>query len=190
MGIRAALLTNLALWVAWAVYWLIAARGAKRTQWREPLRRHWLHTGLALLGTLILTLPRLTPPLLHERFLGDPLLFAIIGTVVTAVGHGIAIAARVQLAGNWSAAVAIKQDHALIRRGLYRYARHPIYSGILLALLGSAIAVGQWRDLIGFALILISLLLKLRHEEERLRATFADYASYAARTAALVPFLF
>lgn len=115
------------------------------------------------------------------------MLFAIVGTVVTAVGHSIAIAARVQLAGNWSAAVEIKQDHALIRGGLYRYARHPIYLGILLALLGSAIAIGQWRDLIGFALILVALLLKLRHKEERLRATFADYAG--ARTAALVPFL-
>lgn len=189
MGIRTALLINAALWAIWFVYWLIAARNAKAMQWREPLRRQWLHGGLALLGTLILTVPRLTPPLLHARFLGDPLLFAILGTMITAVGHGIAIAARVQLAGNWSAAVEIKQDHALIRRGLYRYVRHPIYSGVLLALLGSTIAIGQWRDLIGFALLLVSLLLKARHEEERLRIAFADYDRYAAQTAALIPFL-
>lgn len=187
--IRVADLFILVLWIGWLAYWLIASRRAKQTRWREPLRERWLHSALALLGTLVLIVPRFTPLFLHARFLGERVIFAPLGAVVTALGLAIAVAARMQLAGNWSAAVEIKEDHALIRDGLYRRVRHPIYSGLLLALFGSAIAIDQWRELIGCALILVALMLKSRHEEKRLRQTFSDYAAYARQTAALIPFL-
>ena len=190
MGIfRLTLLINVALWLAWLAYWAIAARGVKPMQRREPLRRLWAHNLLALLGAVVLTLPRVTPPLLHMRFLPHPAIFAVLGTIVTALGLGIAIAARIQLASNWSAAVEIKEGHTLIRSGLYAHVRHPIYSALLLGLLGSAIAVGQWRELFGVALILVALILKARHEEDLLRQTFPDYERYRQETSAFIPFL-
>jgi protein-S-isoprenylcysteine O-methyltransferase Ste14 len=189
MSIRFILIIDLALWLAWFAYWAIAARGVKPAQWREPIREQWLHGLLALLGVALLAVRRPWPVFLWARFVPVGLFFPVIGVVITALGLGIAIAARVQLAGNWSAAVEIKQNHALIRGGLYRYVRHPIYSGILLAILGSAIAIGQWRGLLAFVLIVIALLIKSRHEERRLRDALPDYAAYAAETAALIPFL-
>jgi protein-S-isoprenylcysteine O-methyltransferase Ste14 len=179
----------LAMWAAWFAYWLIAARGAKPMRWREPLRGQWLHGALAMLGTVVLLVPRATPVALAQPFLPPSPFIAWLGIAVTALRLGVAIAARIRLGGNWSAAVEIKENHALIREGLYRYVRHPIYSGLLLALLGSAITLDRWRALLAFVLVFAALLLKSRHEEERLRQTFADYDRYRAETAALIPFL-
>jgi len=182
-----------AMWVGWLAYWAIAARGAKATQWREPLRANWLHYVLAWIGIIVLLVPFATPAILAEPFLppsliGTPIPMGL-GVILTALGLGVAIAARITLAGNWSARVEIKEDHTLIRSGPYRYVRHPIYSGILLALLGSAIALDRWRGLLGFVLIFASLLLKARHEENRLRQVLPEYGAYARETAALIPFL-
>ena len=179
----------LAMWLGWLVYWAAAARGAKATQWREPLRANWLHYALAWIGTIVLVVPRATPALLALPFLPPSTIGAGVGVLLTAIGLGIAIAARITLAGNWSAAVEIKEAHALIRSGLYRHVRHPIYSGLLLAVLGSAIALDRWGALLGFVLIFASLLLKSRHEETRLRQVLPEYAAYAGETAALIPFL-
>ena len=180
----------LAMWVGWLAYSAIAARGAKATQWREPLRANWLHYTLAWIGTIVLLAPRATPAILAEPFLPPTMIGAVLGVLLTALGLGIAIAARITLAGNWSAAVEIKEGHALIRSGPYRYVRHPIYSGLLLAVLGSAIAIDRWSALLGFALIFASLWLKSRHEERRLRQVLPEYGAYTRETAALIPFLF
>lgn len=178
----------LALWIAWLAYWLIAARGAKPTQWREARAEQWSHGLPAVLALILLVAPRLLPlPVAHFLPL-DPA-FPLVGTILTAAGIGIAVAARRQLAGNWSAAVEIKEGHALIRSGLYRHVQHPIYSGILLAVPGTAIVLGLWQSLLGFALLLLAFVLKSRHEEARLRAAFPDYDRYAQETAALIPFL-
>lgn len=179
----------LAMWTGWLAYWAIAARGAKATRWREPLHAHWLHYALGWIGTIVLVVPRATPAILGKPFLPPSLIGSGIGVILTALGLGVAIAARITLAGNWSAQVEIKEDHALVRGGPYRYVRHPIYFGILLALLGSAIALERWRAILGFALILVSLWLKARHEEKHLRQMLPGYGAYARETAALIPFL-
>ena len=133
--------------------------------------------------------PRATPAILGQPFLPPSPIGAWLGILITALGLGIAVIARLYLGSNWSARVEIKEDHALIRTGPYRYVRHPIYSGILLALLGSAIALNRWRALLGLALMFAGLWLKARHEEKRLRQVLPDYAAYASQTAALIPFL-
>ena len=179
----------LATWVGWLVYWGIAARGAKPMQWREPLRAQWLHNALVWLGVIILVVPLASPAILAAPFLPPSTIGSVSGLAVTALGLALAIAARTYLAGNWSAAVEIKEGHALIRSGPYRYVRHPIYSGLLLALLGTAVALDRWRAVVAFALIFVALLLKSRHEESRLRRALPDYATYARETAALIPFL-
>jgi protein-S-isoprenylcysteine O-methyltransferase Ste14 len=97
---------------------------------------------------------------------------AFIGLVLTAVGLGLAVWARLHLGENWSASVTIKEGHDLIRSGPYAYLRHPIYSGILLALLGTVVALGEWRGLIGFCVILISLIIKAKREEAWLAREF------------------
>lgn len=81
----------------------------------------------------------------------------------------------------------VKEDHALVQSGPYRRVRHPIYTGMLLAFLGTAVAVGEWRGLVGLVLALVSFLLKSRLEEARMGETFPEYAEYRRHTAALIP---
>ena len=157
---------------------------------RAALRQLAALCALSLLGAIGLAVPQATPAILAQPFvprspIGAPIARGF-GLILTALGLGTAITARITLAGNWSAAV---EDHALVRSGPYQYARHPIYSGILLAVLGSAIALNHWRALLGFALSFASLLLKSRHEETRLRQSLPDDEAYASETTALIPFL-
>jgi protein-S-isoprenylcysteine O-methyltransferase Ste14 len=95
-----------------------------------------------------------------------------LGLIMLAVGIAIAVWARNYLGRNWSGTVTVKQDHELIRTGPYRLVRHPIYSGLLLAILGTAVAFGEWRGLPAFGLLAGSLLLKLRMEERFMSESF------------------
>jgi protein-S-isoprenylcysteine O-methyltransferase Ste14 len=84
--------------------------------------------------------------------------------------------------------VQVKQDHELIQRGPYRFVRHPIYTGLLLAFFGTAVAIGEWRGLICVAIVAASFWFKLRLEERWMRENFgAAYEQYMQRTKALIP---
>jgi protein-S-isoprenylcysteine O-methyltransferase Ste14 len=92
------------------------------------------------------------------------------------------------LGRNWSATVQLKKEHELIVVGPYRWARHPIYTGMLLAMLGTAVAIGEWRGLLAIALVFAGLWFKLRHEEAWMRERFgASYVNYMRRVKALIP---
>jgi protein-S-isoprenylcysteine O-methyltransferase Ste14 len=94
------------------------------------------------------------------------------------------------LGRNWSGAVTIKDGHELVTSGPYALVRHPIYTGLLLAFLGSAVALGDWRGALAFALAAGALWRKLRLEERWMREQFGDaYQAYSQRVAALVPFV-
>jgi len=96
--------------------------------------------------------------------------------------------ARVFLGANWSATVTIKQDHEIIRSGPYALVRHPIYSGLLLGMLGTAIAIGEMRGLVG--LVFLGWWLKLQTEEQFLVEQFGtQYLKYRQETKALIPFV-
>src|SRR5450755_3974668 len=109
-----------------------------------------------------------------------------IGAAVTIAGLLFAVWAREHLGRNWSRSVTIKQGHELITTGPYAVVRHPIYTGILAGLLGTAIALSQVRGFIAFLLMFLMLWLKLRMEEQWMRSQFGEtYATYARETAAL-----
>jgi len=111
------------------------------------------------------------------------IVFAVTGLIV-------AMIARRTLAGNWSRAVAFKEDHELITTGLYHYVRHPIYTGVLLVILATALSVGTLSAGIGFVIIVLGLWFKLRAEEELLTKHFPkEYLAYKDRTKALIPYV-
>jgi protein-S-isoprenylcysteine O-methyltransferase Ste14 len=97
-----------------------------------------------------------------------------LGVILTWSGIGLAIWARYHLAENWSARITIKEDHQLIRTGPYSRLRHPIYSGIILATIGSAIVIDEWRCVLGVCLVVIGYCLKARKEEAMLIQQFGD----------------
>jgi len=178
------------LWIAWAAYWFIVAYNVKTTVRHETFASRLAHIGPLMIAAWLLSTKRLPLPWFYERFIPDTPLGFWIGTLLVAAGLAFAVWARVLLGRNWSGTVTLKQDHELIRGGPYRWVRHPIYTGLLFAYLGTAIAVGQWRGLVGLVIVFVALWRKLRMEERWLGEVFGvAYDEYRAQVRALIPFL-
>ncbi len=177
-----------ALWLAWLIYWCIAALGAKATRRRECVASRMEHLLPMIVGVGLLVSPHPFSGWLAGRFLPRGAAWFWLGLLLAVLGLGLSVVARVWIGGNWSGTVTLKQDHELIRSGPYRWVRHPIYTGILIALAGSVIALGEWRGLAGLALITVSLLRKIGVEERFLIEQFGDaYVRYRAEVPALIP---
>ncbi|HKU60402.1 MAG TPA: isoprenylcysteine carboxylmethyltransferase family protein [Gemmatimonadales bacterium] len=183
-------LTISILWLGWMAYWAYSARGVKTTSRAEPARIQLAYRAPLVLAILFLTAPGLVPPALLGRFVPAGPAGPSLGIALIVAGLGFAVWARRHLGRNWSASVVVKHDHTLIRTGPYRRIRHPIYSGMLLAFLGTIIAIGEWRGLVALPLAVLSFLLKSRLEEARMTETFPEYADYRRSTAALIPGLY
>jgi protein-S-isoprenylcysteine O-methyltransferase Ste14 len=112
------------------------------------------------------------------------------GLCLTAAGCAFAVWARACLGANWSATVTRKQNHELVRGGPYAVVRHPIYAGLLLAVLGTALALGEVRGLAALALAFVGWFTKARTEERFLAEEFGDaYARYRREVKRLIPFV-
>jgi protein-S-isoprenylcysteine O-methyltransferase Ste14 len=179
--------TPAVLWAPFVAYWALAARDTRQTRPRvrgapSPLRGVLYFVG----GALIFLAPSLGP--LDDRFVPAVVEVGAAGWVLTAVGMLFSIWARVSLGRNWSGRVVVKQEHELVSRGPYALVRHPIYTGLLVALTGTALYDGRWRALLGVALFTIGFWLKARSEENLLEGEFGDdYRTYRARTPMLIP---
>jgi protein-S-isoprenylcysteine O-methyltransferase Ste14 len=112
-----------------------------------------------------------------------------IAALITALGLLFTVWARLSIGRNWSAVVTIKQGHELIDTGPYALVRHPIYTGLLVAFIGSAFARGEWRAALAVLIALAALWRKLRLEEHWLTERFGQrYVAYSRRVPALMPF--
>lgn len=179
-----------AMWLGWAVYWAVAARRAKATRWQEL---PWMQLGegaLMLLAVFLMGARGLLPAALLTRLSPESVAIVALGAGLTAAGLAFAIWARIHLGSNWSGKITLKDDHALIRSGPYGVVRHPIYSGVLLALFGTIVAVGELRGIFAFVLVLVVFLRRTRAEEVQMRGLFPEYAAYAKATAALIPYVY
>jgi protein-S-isoprenylcysteine O-methyltransferase Ste14 len=178
------------IWCAWALFWLMAAFRTKKTARREPLGPRLLYILTGVIGGVLIAFHGLPwPPLLNLRLWPRSGLSYSIGLAVLLAGVAFAVWARVHLGSNWSGTVTVKEDHELIRTGPYGYVRHPIYTGLIAGVIGTAICSGTLRAALGAGIIAVALLLKSRTEERFMRETFAaQYAKYCAEVPALVPF--
>jgi protein-S-isoprenylcysteine O-methyltransferase Ste14 len=179
-----------ALWYLWIAVWVIWAFRTKRVVRAESIGSRVSHLVPLGLGILLLSSSSFAGSWLSMRmYVQTPWTFWC-GTALVAIGLGHAVWARAHLAGNWSGTVTLKQDHSLTRSGPYRLTRHPIYTGILAAVLGSAIAEAEWRGYLALVLITAAFLRKIRIEEGFLTSQFGDaYARYRAEVPALIPWL-
>ena len=181
-----------ALWLAWLAFWIAAAaRGVKETQRRENVVSRMSYQLPLIAGGILLGWPHVLGGALEQRFHPHTFGWFALGAVLVAAGLGFSVAARLWLGGNWSANVTLKKGHELIRNGPYALVRHPIYTGLLLALLGTAVAVGKWRALFGLVLMTGAVAHKLTIEERFMREQFGEaYARYRAEVAALIPLIY
>ena len=125
-----------------------------------------------------------------EASLGRSPVLEAVGLALLVAGLGVAVCARINLVRNWGTPMSEKVDTEFVTTGPYRLVRHPIYSGLIIAVIGTALAVAPIM-LVGVALLCGYFVWSATAEERTMLRLFPDrYASYKQRTRMLVPFLF
>ena len=178
------------IWLFWALLWLAWSLNAKPVRTREGwVSRLCFVIPLVLVALLLLA--HRGPDWLTMRIVPGGWVRYWIAVGLLVVGMAFAIWARAILGGNWSGTVTVKEGHELVERGPYRRIRHPIYTGLLLAVLGTALAGGRLYGLLAFVIALLALIRKLRVEERFMGQEFGErYADYRRRSHALIPWIY
>lgn len=176
------------LWIGFAVIWLIWGIRGKPVQTREGVSSRLSYMVLTFAAFYLMFSGEVPRDWLRLRFLPEGLWTEVLGVAITAAGLGFAVWARAYLGGNWSSTVTVKVGHELVRSGPYRWVRHPIYSGMVLAMFGTAIEHRQVRGFVAVVLLYAGFKIKSRIEEQAMAATFGpEYAEYMSTTGAIVP---
>ena len=177
-------------WVVFWVYWTVSGLRIHAPRRKVSLAFTILNTALLYAGFVLVLVGRFTIGPLTIRFTSDAAYSSIAGTAFAVAGVALAIWSRRVLGSNWSGAVRITEGQRLVRTGPYAFVRNPIYSGIALAVFGTALVAGTIGGLLGFALVVASLWQKGRMEERFLLAEFGDeYAAYQRKVKFLIPFV-
>ena len=180
-----------ALWIIFTAYWVISARFAKRNI--DPAAR-WKYVAGRLSLSALIVIALFSSTLRHGlrvtyAFQASHALLMAAGIVLVVLGLALAVSARLQLGRNWGMPMSQQEDAELIMTGPYAYVRHPIYSGIILGMIGSAIGHS-----VAWTLLLVVFgsyfIYSARREEELMLRQFPDtYPAYMARTNMLVPYV-
>jgi protein-S-isoprenylcysteine O-methyltransferase Ste14 len=174
-----------ALWIVFYAYWAISAIGVKKPVRGKP----WIESVCLriLLVIIALALFRVLHVHVHVPVRSSNSVADGIGACLCVAGLAFAVWARRHLGRNWGMPMSLKQGHELITTGPYRRLRHPIYTGILLAILGSCIVGGRvW--LVVFVVVGAFLIYSARTEERLMMQAFPrEYPEYKKKTKALIP---
>ncbi len=181
--------TIVALWLGFSVSWLLAARWSSAVDKRVGVRDELLYRIILIVGGLVLAVPA------HGYFGPLRLWFvtrieAWACTALIACGFAFSWWARVYLGALWSGSITKKADHHVVDTGPYALVRHPIYTGILLAIYATAAVKGTLLGLLGAVIVTGGIWMKARLEERWLaRALGAGaYEAYRRRVPMLIPF--
>jgi protein-S-isoprenylcysteine O-methyltransferase Ste14 len=178
------------IWIGWVVSWVAASLWSGRTEKRAATREMWIYRIVIFAGAILIA--PWTAQVLGERptwqagYYGA---YALVGVMLT--GLALTWWARIHLGWLWSSAITRKEKHRLVDTGPYAFVRHPIYTGLIIALLATAAIEATLVALLGALLIILGLWVKARAEERFLSTELAPetYESYQRRVPMLVPFL-
>lgn len=179
-------------WLALFIIWILAGVLSKRTAQAQTGTSRLFQAGLAFIGFMLIfnfnnwfvsgwLITRITP---------REVPYVLGGAILTIAGILFSLWARAILGTNWSAAVTIKENHTLVRRGPYQIVRHPIYTGFLLGLLGTSFVYGFARCFIGVLIVGLAFWLKSQTEEQFMVQQFGQqYLEYRRQVRALIPYV-
>jgi len=174
-------------WIVFGVWWIVRAFSTARTEERETGRQLFTHRAFFAAGTLFFVYP---PEAMRAHLWPSSLALVIVALALEVIGVAFAIWAREHLGRLWSGTVTLKEGHHILQTGPYRWARHPIYTGILVGLLGTLLARGNLASVIGYALFVVGIARKIGVEEQMLGERFgAEYAEYRKKVRAIIPFV-
>lgn len=181
------------LWIVWTIYWWTSALRAKRnvrnTGW------YW-NIGIRIIIIIIVLIFLHVPILYHfalhthsKSFYTNPLT-GVIGIIIALFGFALSIWARVCLGRNWGMPMATKEKPELITSGPYKFIRHPIYTGMIVAMIGTTIVTTiLW--LIPLIFVLGYFIYSSKIEEKNMLKQFPkEYKEYMKQTKALIPFIY
>ena len=179
-----------ALWLGLIAYWAISAVGAKPSL---GARQTWKEIGLRLIVAALVLIVLAVPPVRQtfralQAYQARSVVLGVAGVVLCIAGVGLAVLGRFYLGRNWGLPASRKENPELVTDGPYRYVRHPIYGGIMLAMLGTAIGAGAFWVV---PLVLFSgyFVYSARREESIMIAQFpGQYPAYMRRTRMFLPF--
>jgi len=175
-------------WAAWAILWAAMAFFSKSNKRRESPGQRLQHVIPAMLGFLLLFREGVGSPWFTRAIFPDDPVLMLVCVALTMLGLLFSVWARLALGSNWSGTVTIKANHQLIRRGPYRFIRHPIYTGMLTALLTTAITQRLVSGVLGFAVVYFALYRKALREESFLSQEFGDaFAEHQRHTGMFLP---
>jgi len=180
------------IWYSLLLYWLISGVGVKKSKSREPVLKRFILYWLPLIVAGLLLGPGewFGHTWWRENFVPHTNLVGYSGLSIALAGGVIACWSRYLLGKNWSVSVQEKQNHSLIQTGLYKYVRHPIYTGLLLLFAGNALIVGDYRGIVATGIVFCAFWHKLKKEEKLLTELFNhEYLDYKTKTKAIIPFI-
>jgi protein-S-isoprenylcysteine O-methyltransferase Ste14 len=176
-------------WWSFVAYWTVSALWVRKTKVMEAFLPRMIHFWAGTIALMMFAFRDYLPkPMNRELWPENKLTFWTGGTVML-VGLGFAVWARIHLGRYWSGAITLKEGHRLIRSGPYRFVRNPIYTGILMGVAGTAIALGKVCGLVSLAILFAVYSWKICRERRLLAGEFGEeYAAYCRAVPSLVPF--
>ena len=179
-----------ACWTLFAVIWLLTAAFNKRSIYRESGAQRLRYSILLVLAFLLLTKRHRLPYPLDVQIIPAAETVEWTAGILCIAGLAFCVWARATLGRNWSGTITLKEGHELIERGPYRLVRHPIYTGLLVMFLATAIAFGHLGGFVAVVIAFASFWIKLSEEEKLMRQQFPEqYRSYEQRVKRIIPFV-
>jgi protein-S-isoprenylcysteine O-methyltransferase Ste14 len=183
------------LWAAFGVYWIgtavlkrSASKRAESPQSRESRFYRPLRLLILALTFSLLFWQGTAAGFLAARFVPFSSTVSAAGFAAALIGLAVALWARVRLGEYWSDKVVLQEGHRLIRSGPYAYMRHPIYSGVLLGVAGTALVLGEVRGIVAFVIVLVNYSIKAKREETILADEFGEeFKLHREQTGFLLP---
>jgi len=175
-------------WIVFAIYWTIGAMRTRRTAKRESFAARYGVMTIEVVGFYLLLSHHAAIGFFGNRVFPRTYDLQLLGVILIWAGIGLALWARWHLGQYWSGRITIKEGHQLIRTGPYARLRHPIYSGLILAVVGTAIEIDQWRAVASIGIVTLGFWIKGRREEGLLRQQFgAEFDEHRKHTGFLLP---